>query len=86
MVQVALVILTRADLLIDLVSDFGVSLRLLFDKLEDVQFLEALSRLELFDDLATLLVGITVSAWSDKKDGRFDACAELREGLVEVLL
>ena len=73
MVQVALVILTRADLLIDLVSDFSVSLRLLFDKLENVQFLETLSRLELFDDLATLLVRITVSAWSDKKDGRFDA-------------
>ena len=56
MVQVALVVLTRADLFIDLVSDLGVSLRLLFDQLKDVQLLEALSRLELFNDLATLLI------------------------------
>ena len=86
MVQVALVVLTRADLLIDLVSDLGVALRLLFDQLKDVQLLEALSRLELLDNLATLLIGIAVSAWSDKKNGWFDACAELGEGLVEVLL
>lgn len=56
MVQVALVVLTRADLLIDLVSDLGVSLRLLFDQLKDVQLLEALSCLELLNDLATFLI------------------------------
>ena len=86
MVQVALVILACADLLIDLVSNFGVSLCLLLDQLEDVQLLESLSRLELFDDLATLLIGITVSTWSDEKNGWLYAVAELGESLIEVLL
>ena len=56
MIQVALVVLTRAYLLIDFIADFSVSLGLLFDQLKDVQLLETLSRLELINDLAAFLV------------------------------
>ena len=86
MVQVALVVLSRTDLLIDLISNFGVSLGLLFDQLKDIQLLEALSRLKLFNYLTTLLVGVFVAAWPDKNDSWFNTSTELRECLVKVLL
>ena len=85
MIQVALVVLTRANLLIDFIADFSVSLGLLFDQLKDVQLLETLSRLELINDLAAFLVWIAIATRSNKKDGRFDSRAELSKCLLEVL-
>jgi len=86
MVQITLVVLASADLLVDLVADLCVPFGFLLDELEDVEFLELLSLLQLFNDLAAFLVGIGISAGSYQEDGGLDSGTELIESALKVLL
>lgn len=80
MVQVALVVLTSADLLVDLDADFGMPLSLFLDQSEHVELFEVLRPLQLIDDLGAFLVGVWVATGSDQKDCWLDSRAELVEG------
>jgi len=86
MIQISLVVLSCANLLIDFVADFSVSLCLFFDQLEYIKLLEALSSLKFLNDLGALFVGVLIATRSDKQDGRLNIVAELSESLIKVLL
>ena len=85
-VEIASSVLARADLFVNFAANFGVSLLLLLDQVEHVEFLEVLRGLELVDDLFLDLGGVGRAAMSHKQDSGFDKAAELLEGLVKVLL
>jgi len=84
-VEIAKVVLARANLLINFASNLSVSLRLFLDQLEDVQLLKALGGLEGSDDFLALLVGGIGATGSNEEDSWLDEGAQLLEGLFEVL-
>lgn len=86
MIQIALIIFTGTDLLVDFLTNLSVSLSLFFDEREHIQFYKTLVSFELFNDLALLFVRIFTATGSDEENSGFDIRAELLESLLEDLL
>lgn len=86
MIQIALIIFTSTDLLVDFLSYLSVTLSLFFDEGEHIKLRKTLVSFELFNDQALLFVRIFTATWSDEKNSGFNIRAKLFESLLKDLL
>ena len=72
MIQIALVVFTGTDLLVDFASNLSVALCLLLDQSKDIQLFKVLCLLELLNDLIALVKSIWAATRAHQKNSWFD--------------